>query len=70
MTQPGIEPRSPRPLANTLTARPMSSLGIFLNPWRVGKLISENLKIEGMFKQVNLSCIKKTKHNLISNCVS
>ena len=24
MTQPGIEPRSPRPLANTLTARPMS----------------------------------------------
>ena len=24
MTRPGIEPRSPRPLANTLTARPMS----------------------------------------------
>ena len=24
MTQPGIEPRSPGPLANTLTARPMS----------------------------------------------
>ena len=26
MTQPGIEPRSPGPLANTLTARPMSGL--------------------------------------------
>ena len=24
MTRPGIEPRSPGPLANTLTARPMS----------------------------------------------
>ena len=24
MTRPGIEPRSPEPLANTLTARPMS----------------------------------------------
>ena len=24
MTQPGIEPRSPRPLANTLPTRPMS----------------------------------------------
>ena len=26
MTRPGIEPRSPRPLANTLTARPMSGI--------------------------------------------
>ena len=26
MTRPGIEPRSPGPLANTLTARPMSSI--------------------------------------------
>ena len=26
MTRPGIEPRSPGPLANTLTARPMSGL--------------------------------------------
>ena len=26
MTRPGIEPRSPGPLANTLTARPMSGI--------------------------------------------
>ena len=26
MTRPGIEPRSPVPLANTLTPRPMSSV--------------------------------------------
>ena len=26
MTRPGIEPRSPGPLANTLTPRPMSGL--------------------------------------------
>ena len=26
MTQPGIEPRSPGPLANTLTSRPMSGV--------------------------------------------
>ena len=31
MTRPGIEPRSPGPLANTLTARPMSGLGITFN---------------------------------------
>ena len=30
MTRPGIEPRSPGPLANTLTAGPMSRLSIFL----------------------------------------
>ena len=29
MTRPGIEPRSPGPLANTLTARPMSGLSTF-----------------------------------------
>ena len=28
MTRPGIEPRSPGPLANTLTARPMSGTKI------------------------------------------
>ena len=28
MTRPGIEPRSPGPLANTLTAGPMSRLNI------------------------------------------
>ena len=26
MTRPGIEPRSPGPMANTLTARPMSGI--------------------------------------------
>ena len=30
MTRPGIEPRSPGPLANTLTARPMSGIGFVL----------------------------------------
>ena len=29
MTRPGIEPRSPEPLANTLTARPMSVFFFF-----------------------------------------
>ena len=33
MTRPGIEPRSPGPLANTLTARPMSGTkGAFGSP--------------------------------------
>ena len=31
MTRPGIEPRSPGPLANTLTARPMSGIYICKN---------------------------------------
>ena len=33
MTRPGIEPRSPGPLANTLTARPMSGIskGLYFN---------------------------------------
>ena len=39
MTQPGIEPRSPGPLANTLTARPMSSTKSLL------LLLSSNNKI-------------------------
>ena len=30
MTRPGIEPRSPGPLANTLTARPMSGILLFV----------------------------------------
>ena len=30
MTRPGIEPRSPGPLANTLTARPMSGVYIYI----------------------------------------
>ena len=30
MTRPGIEPRSPGPLANTLTARPMSDIYIYI----------------------------------------
>ena len=30
MTRPGIEPRSPGPLANTLTARPMSEIYIYI----------------------------------------
>ena len=33
MTRPGIEPRSPRRLANTLTARPMSGLSSPLVWW-------------------------------------
>ena len=37
MTRPGIEPRSPGPLANTLTAGPMSQLNWYkLNQIRVG----------------------------------
>ena len=32
MTRPGIEPRSPGPLANTLTARPMSGDNIYILP--------------------------------------
>ena len=31
MTRPGIEPRSPGPLANTLTTRPMSGKHIINN---------------------------------------
>ena len=32
MTRPGIEPRSPRPLANTLTNMPMSGKRTKINP--------------------------------------
>ena len=36
MTQPGIEPRSPGPLANTLTAGPISNEWSILNTSRHG----------------------------------
>ena len=42
MTRPGIEPRSPGPLANTLTAGPMSRLLMETNPIMWRKLLLKN----------------------------
>ena len=48
MTRPGIEPRSPGPLANTLTARPMSGLIIII-------IINNNDERTRVFRKIYLS---------------
>ena len=51
MTRPGIEPRSPGPLTNTLTARPMSGASITSPKYQI--MNARNLFIYVLFNVHN-----------------
>ena len=44
MTQPGIEPWTPRPLANTLLIRPMAQLHSYIKKVKLATLVESDLK--------------------------
>ena len=77
MTRPGLEPRSPGPLANTLPTRPMSLLLLVyqgypnanIGPWWVVSLLNifPTNQQPGSWKghgRIWMQCIDKTKENL------
>ena len=63
MTRPGIEPRSPRPLANTLTAGPISRVNFVIGSTRVEH--SCNGSIEAFYGGFSFSFDQLTAYLLI-----
>ena len=54
MTRPGIEPRSPGPLANTLTARPMSGIIIIIIIYSLEFFTSNYRSFTGVWETASL----------------
>ena len=64
MTRPGIEPRSPGPLANTLPAWPMSQFNIKYHLTINGSLISTTIFFRASLRNILFTYGSDEKKNL------
>ena len=74
MTRPGIERRSPGPLANTLTARPMSGIYVYIYQREREKreregLLSEKMDIATLVEILDGTASNSLRANTLGKCM-